>query len=389
MAAVRKGPDPFCTTMEALEAISLPPLRGRRVLVKPNVGRAAPPGLGITTHPEVVAAVIEFVGKQQPARLAIGESPIIGVKAFEAMEAAGIAAVARESGVELLDLDDGPPHEVAVPNGRILESVKLTSKWKEFDFVVSVPVMKTHMHTRVSLSLKNMKGVVWRREKVRFHQLRTREEDSTDAKALDFAIADLATVAAPDLAVIDGTIGQEGMGPSAGTPKPVGIVVAGTDFLAADAVAARLMGFDPKQVAHLRLAADRAPGTLDLATMEVDPTDYMKFAVTFEPPPEDIAIEFPNVEVSDCESCSACLSTVSLFLKRYYGELAEMIGPDGRLCIAIGKGKHEPKSDGVTVFVGNCTERFREHGIHVQGCPPVASDVRRSVLDALSERHSS
>ena len=47
--------------MEALEAISLPPLEGRRVLVKPNVGRATPPGLGITTHPEVVAAVIEFV----------------------------------------------------------------------------------------------------------------------------------------------------------------------------------------------------------------------------------------------------------------------------------------------------------------------------------------
>jgi len=160
MVAVRKGQDPFCTTIEALEAISLPPLGGRRVLVKPNVGRATPPGLGITTHPEVVAAVIEFVAKQQPARLALGESPIIGVKAIEAMEVAGIAAVGRERGVELLDLDDGPPLEVAVPNGRILEFVKLTSKWKEFDFVVSVPVMKTHMHTRVSLSLKNMKGVV-------------------------------------------------------------------------------------------------------------------------------------------------------------------------------------------------------------------------------------
>jgi uncharacterized protein (DUF362 family) len=386
MVLVRQGTDAFDTTLEALAAVSLPSLRGRRVLVKPNAGRAVPAGLGITTHPQVVAAVLEFAKSHSPARLCLGESPIIGVRAIESMEVAGIAAVARERGVELLDLDDGPPHEVAVPDGKILRTVKLTPRWDEFDFVISVPVMKTHMHTRVSLSLKNMKGVLWRREKVRFHQLRAPETGFVNATPLDVAIADLSTVAAPDLAVIDGTIGHEGMGPSAGTPRAVGLVVAGTDYLAADAIAARLMGFDPQAIAHLKLAAANASRTLDVEEMEVDPADYEQFAVQFVPPPEDIAIEFPNVEVSDRESCSACLSTVAVFLKRYYGELAEMLGPERKLYIAIGKGEHEPT--GVTVCVGNCAEKLRDRGIYVQGCPPVASDIYARVRDSLSERSS-
>jgi len=386
MIVVRQGTNAFDTTLEALAAVSLPSLRGRRVLVKPNVGRAVPPGLGITTHPHVVEAVLEFVKRHRPARLCLGESPIIGVKAIEAMEVAGIAAAARERNVELLDLDDGSPHEIAVRTGKILRSVKLTSRWSEFDFVISVPVMKTHMHTRVSLSLKNMKGVLWRREKVRFHQLRAPGTRLSDATPLDLAIADLSTVAAPHLAVIDGTIGHEGMGPSAGTPRPVGLVVAGTDYLAADAIAARLMGFEPQTVAHLRLAGANASRVLDVAEIEVDPDDYDRFAVQFTPPPDDIAIEFPNVEVSDRESCSACLSTVAVFLKRYYGELAEMLGPECTLCIAIGKGQHEPK--GVTVCVGNCAEKFGDRGIYVRGCPPVASDIYARVRDSISQRSS-
>ncbi len=384
MTVVRQGTDAFDTTLEALEALSLPSLSGRRVLVKPNVGRAVVAGLGITTHPQVVAAVLEFVKGRNPARLSLGESPIIGVDVLEAMEVAGIAAVARERGVELLDLDDGAPREVAVPDGKILRSVKLTSRWDDFDFVISVPVMKTHMHTRVSLSLKNMKGVLWRREKVRFHQLRAPQVGVSDATPLDIAIADLSMVAAPDLAVIDGTIGHEGMGPSAGTPRPVGLVVAGTDYLAADAIAARLMGFEPQRIAHLRLAAANASRALDLEEIKVDPTNYERYAVQFAPPPEDIAIEFPNVEVSDRESCSACLSTVAMFLKRYYGELAEMVGPERKLCIAIGKGEHEPS--GVTVCVGNCAEKFKDRGVYVQGCPPVASDIYARVRDSISER---
>jgi hypothetical protein len=144
------------------------------------------------------------------------------------------------------------------------------------------------------------------------------------------------------------------------------------------------MGFEPHAIAHLRLAAANASRALDTEEIEVDPADYGRYAVRFTPPPEDIAIEFPNVEVSDRESCSACLSTVAVFLKRYYGELAEMLGPERKLYIAIGKGEHEPR--GVTVCVGNCTEKFKDQGVYVQGCPPVASDIYVRVHDFLSER---
>jgi uncharacterized protein (DUF362 family) len=69
--------------------------------------------------------------------------------------------------------------------------------------------MKTHMHTRVTLSIKNMKGLLWRREKARFHQLQYDETITQGDKELDIAISDMASVLLPRLAVIDGTVGME------------------------------------------------------------------------------------------------------------------------------------------------------------------------------------
>jgi len=251
----------------------------------------------------------------------------------------------------------------------------------EFDFVVSIPVMKMHMHTGVTLAVKNMKGCLWRRSKVELHMLPPVGPDAD--KPLDIAIADMASLLRPHLAIIDGTVGLEGLGPSAGRPKPLDAVVVGGDPFAADAVACQLMGTAAHRVPHLRLGAARGYGAIDLERLTVTPNDWLAMASPFAPPPTNLTIEFPNITVLDHSSCSACQSTLMLFLARYKERIFDYFPEGAKVHVAIGKG-HAAVPEG-TLLIGNCTAHHREHGIFVPGCPPVGSQI----LAAIAERRKS
>ena len=371
---VAQGDGAYAATRRALQPVDLSPAGGKRVLLKPNAGRVALPGAGITTHPDVVAAAIDAF-REAGAEVAVGESPIVGVDVREAFEATGIAAVAAQRGCPLIDMDRRRFVEVPVPEGRAIRSLRVCPEVLEFDLVVSVPVMKTHMHTGVTLAVKNMKGCLWRRSKVELHMLPAIE--GSDEKPIDVAIADLSSVLRADLAVIDGTVGMEGLGPSAGRAKPLGAVVVSTDPFAADAVACRLMGTEAERIPHLRLGAERGYGVIDPGRLSVTPGEWPDFISPFAPPPENLAIEFPNVTVWDNNSCSACQSTLLLFLKRYRDRLFEYFPAEGPVNIAIGKGNTD-LPDG-TLCLGNCTANQRTGGIFVPGCPPVGSQILTAI----------
>jgi len=379
---VRRGADAYTTALEALRALALPDMRGKRVLLKPNAGRRVPPGLGITTNPAVVAAACDFF-LACGAHPSVGDSTILGVTPPECLEATGIAAAARARTVPVLDLDELPARKAPIPHGVVLDHLMLCGALPEFDFIVSIPVMKTHMHCRVSLGLKNMKGCLRGREKVRLHQLPPCPA-FPGVKPLDLAIADMATILTPQLVLIDGSTGMQGLGPSAGSQIHPGLIVASEHVLAADAVAATLMGFAPHDIAHLRLAAQRLPSTLDCAQMDIDPPHWRAWITPFEPPPRAISFEYQHVRVLDKESCSACLSTMLMFLKRHYAELGGYLP----LTFAIGKGHAELPDR--SFCVGNCTAKAAagQH-VFIKGCPPVASDIVRHVLNQqkLSNAH--
>ena len=84
--SVAHGSGPYANSRRALESFGLLPVRGKRVLLKPNVGRVAPSGSGVVTHSEVVAAAID-VFREAGAEVAVGESPIVGVDVQEAFAA--------------------------------------------------------------------------------------------------------------------------------------------------------------------------------------------------------------------------------------------------------------------------------------------------------------
>jgi hypothetical protein len=220
-----------------------------------------------------------------------------------------------------------------------------------------------------------------------FHQIHAPSGTSKTLKELDMAIADMSRTLYPDMAIIDGTIGMEGLGPGAGYPKGAGLVVVSMDALAADWTACQLMGIEPNQVAHLRLIAG-ARG-FDPSTIACSPKDFGKWITPFARPPEKISFRYPGVKVHDRESCSACQNTLYLFLDRFHHRLRPILDRSGPLHLAMGKGVDNlPKG---TICIGNCCFHLAEttSGIAVPGCPPVASQIWEKVqtLDDLCVEH--
>jgi uncharacterized protein (DUF362 family) len=371
LVIISKGLGPYRNAMRVLESLDIPDLQGKRVLLKPNAGRFVAPGTGVITDPRVVAAAADYF-KPRCKEVVIGDSPILGVKPLSNLEIGGYAQVAKERGITAVNVDGVPPLRLAIPDGKAVKKLRVCRIWQEVDYVVSIPVIKTHMHTQVSLALKNMKGLLYKKEKVRLHQLPVKGRSSREIKMLDIAIADLGTVLGPHLSLIDGTVGQEGLGPSAGSPKRLGLVLGSSDFLAADAVACRLMGFDPEGVHHLRLCAERLGRTLKSKDIEVRPKNFRSMAVKFKAPPKKLSLSFPGMKLQDCDSCSACLSTIFAFLQRYSKELDYMTQA-GELKLSTGSGVKDTGPD--TFLIGNCAIQAVQRGFAVKGCPPVASQI--------------
>ena len=133
------------------------------------------------------------------------------------------------------------------------------------------------------------------------------------------------------------------------------------------------MGTVATSVPHLRFGAERGYGVIDLDRMTVTPEDWRDWGLLFCPPPENLAIEFPNVTVWDRGSCSACQSTLLLFLLHHRDRLFDYFGSQNPVNVAIGKGHTDlPEGEGM---VANCTANQNDKGVFVRGCPPVGSQI--------------
>ena len=130
-------------------------------------------------------------------------------------------------------------------------------------------------------------------------------------------------------------------------------------------------------VAHLRIGAERGLGVIDLDQITVTPENWRDWCSDFARPSENLSIEFPNITVLDNNSCSACQSTLLLFLKDYADRIFDYLPDKDRLEIAIGKGHTELPEK--TLCIGNCTAGFKNNNPYVPGCPPVASEILKKL----------
>jgi uncharacterized protein (DUF362 family) len=223
-------------------------LRGKSVLLKPNIVDYHDREHHIFTHPTVLAAAIELFG-DLGAKVRVAEASGLRRDTNTILFYSGYKEILEKYSVEFVDLNLDEVDKVNTPSNLTgLNYLYIPRTVRQADFVVSMPKMKTHHWAGVTLALKNMFGVLpgikygW--PKNRLHTIGLHE-----------AIVDVGHTVRPSFAIIDGVYGIEGNGPLFGDNKFVGVVVMSDDFLAADTVASQIMGVNPKKVEYLRLAS--------------------------------------------------------------------------------------------------------------------------------------
>lgn len=221
------------------------------VLIKVNFITVKTWDTGATTDPIVVEAIIERLKKLR-VKIYVVESDATMTSADKAFEVTGMREMCERNGVECLNLRHVKDRvKIDVPNAETLNSITVPRIVTE-SAVVSAAKLKTHMSTGVTLGMKNMFGLLPDKMKGKYH-----------LKGINKVIVDINTVLKPALTVIDGFVGMEGRGPSDGTPVQMDLIIAGNDPVATDATAARVMGFDPHEISHVRKAHEKGLGNID------------------------------------------------------------------------------------------------------------------------------
>jgi len=377
----------------ALDKIEIPNLSGKTILLKPNVGREVDPKLGINTNPDVVEATFNYLRDRYEANFLIGDSPIINTDTKKAFEQSGFTDLLNNKDLQFIDLDKLTPVKKEIPNGKILKNIRITGYFHDIDYIISIPVLKMHMHCGASLSFKNMKGLIYKRDKIALHHLQSPKlieelkKSMRKIKELDIAIADLANIFVPDLVVIDASYAHEGMGPSSGNAVKLDTIIASTNFLAADIIALTLTQpeWSLEDVPHLKLISETIlPSIKTLKDIKTIPENINKFVKRLEPPPKSITIKYQNVSLIDIDSCSACLSTIFNLLKNNKEFIDKHYTSEKPLNLAIGKGIKKSDLYSDTYLIGNCTFHQKENGTFIQGCTPVESTILKTIKEKLT-----
>jgi uncharacterized protein (DUF362 family) len=396
IVSVARNIDISKAVQNALDNIEIPNLSGKTVLLKPNVSREVDPKLGINTSPEVVETIFNYLNNRYEANYLIGDSPIINTDTYKAFDQSGYKKLLKLNDLQFIDLDEPVPVKMDIPNGKILKAIRITGYWHEIDYFISIPVLKMHMHCGASLSFKNMKGLIYKRDKITLHHLQAPDlieelkKRMSKVKELDVAIADLGNIIFPDLAIIDASYAQEGMGPSSGNLVKLDTIIASTNSLAADLIALAITQpeWSLEDVPHLKLLSKlKFPSIKSSSDIITVPDDIEEFIKPLEPPPKSITIKYKNVNLIDIESCSACLSTIFNLLKNNKNFIDKHYTPEKPLNLAIGKGITESDLYSDTFLIGNCTSSQKENGIFIKGCTPVESTILRVIKEKLTSNY--
>jgi uncharacterized protein (DUF362 family) len=197
---------------EAVKLAGAPHVKGKKVLLKPNILSGAAPEKAVTTHPEFVKAAIT-VFQEMGAEVLVGDSP-----GFQNPDTAGkksgIRQVTEETGAVWADFTRET--EVMNPEGKLVKRFRVAEVFNEADLIVSLPKLKTHSLMYYTGAMKNLFGMVVGLKKGQYH---VRFPDRENFAAM---LVDLNVLLKPGFALMDGIVGMEGPGPGSGTPRKAG-----------------------------------------------------------------------------------------------------------------------------------------------------------------------
>jgi uncharacterized protein (DUF362 family) len=230
---------------------------GKRVVLKPNLVEFDPSNV-INTHPALVGAAIDAFRRLGAREVVVAEGPGHRRDNEYLLTASGLWDILRERHVEYLDLNFDDTRSIRTGSRFTqLGQLALPQTVLGADLLVSMPKLKTHHWAGVTLSLKNLFGVIpgavygWPKNVLHW-------------AGLNESIVDIqSTIPVPQFAIVDGIVGMEGNGPIQGQAKHAGVLLFGDDLVATDATSARLMNIEPSRVRYLAMA-DRFLGNTAL-----------------------------------------------------------------------------------------------------------------------------
>ena len=327
--------------------------------IKPNLVAPSEASWGATTHPEIVAGIIEYLQERGYKKIAVLEGSWVGDKTTEAYEVCGYCELSEKYQVPFWDMQKDKGIE------RDCKGVKLNicERVADVDFLINVPVLKGHCQTKITCALKNMKGLIPNTEKRRFH-----------AMGLHKPIAHLNAGIHQDFIVVDNICGDLDF-EDGGNPVVMNRVLAGMDPVLMDSYVCEMMHYKTEEVPYIKLAEELGVGSTDLEHARII---YCEDTARKKLPKSRKVVELQDA-VEEVESCSACYGYLIPALAMLKDE-----GLFGKLHEKISIGQGYRGKEGL-LGVGNCTRKFAHS---CPGCPPTEQEIYEFLKAYLNGKSS-
>ncbi len=334
--------------------------------IKPNLVSPSTADMGATTHPEIVAGIIEYLKAHSFTNIIMLESSWVGAKTYEAIRLCGYNELSKKYDVPFIDLQKDSFVKMSLkgqPNVSPAEYTNICKTALKLDFLINVPVLKGHCQTLMTCALKNLKGLLPSSEKRRFHSL-----------GLHRPIALLNKIIPQDLIVVDNICGDLDF-EDGGNPVTRNSIMLFADPVLADVYGCKLMHINPDDVGYIALSEKLGVGSSDLSHADiftVCESDKWKESQLFG---ADKVVYIKDL-VNEVDSCSACYGYLlpALDMLKQEGLIDKL---NEKICIGQGyKGKTGK------LGVGNCTLGF-EHCI--KGCPPTETQIYTALKKYIAD----
>ena len=295
---------------------------GMKIAVKVNLVSAMRPEEDATVHPVLLTELVKLL-RSRGASVVLGDSPgglytaahlnhVYDVTGLRACEAAGAQ----------LNQNFAQAHGEN-PAARQARHFQYTAWLDDADALIDFCKLKTHGQMGMTCAVKNFFGTIPGTMKPEYHYKYPKIEDFADM------IVDLCEYFKPRLCLCDAVVGMEGNGPTQGTPRAIGAVLAAGSAHALDLAAARILGFEPREVPTLAAAIDRGlcPASADALDISGALDDFVQRDVKKTPAQSDAAFylsgggfiagavdkmlhriltPFPQLHAAECIHCGKC-----------------------------------------------------------------------------------
>lgn len=334
-----------------------------RVLLKPNIN-----GLSLPTNIDLIETLIHLLLDNNIKNISIGESSFGNYKHTDKFfKDSGYLELAKKYNIPLINFNKSEPVKIKVDNPLIVDEIEIAKEAQNFDKIINIPVMKVHYATGITLSLKNMKGLLTPKFKRLFHEV-----------GLDEAIVDLSNTLKADLNIIDGLNCMDKMGPHGGEILKLDLIIAGKSSWEVDYIGCKIMNYSIDEVNHLKKYLESNDFNLENINIEVVGEKI-----------EDVNYPFQKVKVEEIvpkgftihnsNACCTCENAFLLsckFLENFKTE---------EIKIFMGKNNNERiNHDDINIAFGNCC-KSNDDIYKIKGCPPYPFELNETLKKIFNQ----